>query len=106
MKILATLTRDDIRSLEIAYNKTICARQAMRPNAVPSYAPVSARDKFFREAIFAYADARYLQDYFWRDLARRHGVEEKDTGKMYVDFDAYKLLMKESDTERSRSVRP
>jgi hypothetical protein len=30
-RFLATLTKDDIRSLEIISNKALCARQALRP---------------------------------------------------------------------------
>ncbi|MDR1324269.1 MAG: hypothetical protein LBK68_07535 [Candidatus Margulisbacteria bacterium] len=93
MKTIATLTSDDIRSLEIAVNKAACARQAMCPNAIPPYAPIQAADKYFREAIFAYADAEYLQDYFWRDLARRYGVEQ--TG-LQVDFNTNELFVSES----------
>ncbi|GBR73747.1 hypothetical protein NO1_1053, partial [Candidatus Termititenax aidoneus] len=76
-KVITVLNRDDVRSLEIAYNKTVCAKQALRANAIPPYAPVQTADKYFREAIFAYADAQYLQEYFWRDLARRYGIRQK-----------------------------
>ena len=95
MKTLAILTRDDIRNLEIAYNKVSCARQALRPNAIPPYSPHSAADRYFREALFAYADARYLQGYFWRELAGRYGVEQKDMGRLQVDFDTKKLFINE-----------
>ncbi|MDR1323426.1 MAG: hypothetical protein LBK68_03200 [Candidatus Margulisbacteria bacterium] len=93
MKILARLTRDDIRSLEIAVNKAACARQAMCPNAVPPYAPAQAVDKYFREALFAYADTEYLQDYFWRDLAGKYGVEQT---ALQVDFNTQELFISES----------
>jgi hypothetical protein len=93
MKILAKLTRDDIRSYEIAVNKAVCARQAMRPNAIPSYAPIQAADRYFREAIFACADAEYLQGYFWRDMAQRYGVEQ--TG-LQIDFNTNELFIAES----------
>jgi hypothetical protein len=92
MKILAKLTRNDMRSYEIAVNKADCAKQAMRPNAIPPYAPVQAVDKYFREAIFAYADAEYLQDYFWRDMARRYGVEQT---ALHVDFNTNELFVAE-----------
>jgi hypothetical protein len=95
MRHLATLTKDDIRSLEIAGNKTACARQALRPDAVPSYAPKAAADRYFREAIFAYADARYLRDSFWRDMAGRYGVPKEDTGRMYVDFNTKELSLRD-----------
>ncbi|MDR1452584.1 MAG: hypothetical protein LBJ25_01215 [Candidatus Margulisbacteria bacterium] len=95
MRTLALLTKDDIRDLEVASNKVLCARQAMRPGAVPAYAPLQARDKFFREAIFASADAEYLQNSFWRELARRFGLSDGDSGKLYVDFNTKELLMNE-----------
>jgi hypothetical protein len=95
MRTITLLPKKDIDSYETIHNKLTCAQQAMRPNAVPPYAPVSARDKFFREAIFAYADAQYLQEYFWRDLARRHGVEPADQPKLEVDFNTSRLLMRE-----------
>ncbi|MDR1322869.1 MAG: hypothetical protein LBK68_00345 [Candidatus Margulisbacteria bacterium] len=93
MKTLTKLTRDDICSFEIAVNKAACAKQAMCPTAIPPYTPVSAADRYFREAIFAYADAEYLQDYFWRDLAQRYGVEQ--TG-LQVDFNTNELFISES----------
>jgi hypothetical protein len=93
MKRLATLTRDDIRSLEIASNKVTCARQAIHPNTVPLYAPKSAADKYFREAIFALADGEYLQDSFWRELAKEHGIAAEDMGKLYVDFNTNELFV-------------
>jgi hypothetical protein len=92
MRIIATLTRDDIRSREIAYNKTICARQALYPNTIPSYAPKSAADRYFREALFAYADAEYLQGYFWRDMARQYGVEQTS---LQLDFNTGELFVNE-----------
>jgi hypothetical protein len=92
---LAVLSKDDIRSLEIAYNKVVCARQALRPNAIPPYAPKTAADRFFREAVFAYADAQYLQEYFWRELAGRHGVAGKDIGRLNVDFNTNELLLRD-----------
>ncbi|GBR73292.1 hypothetical protein NO1_0698 [Candidatus Termititenax aidoneus] len=92
MKTLAVLTRDDIRSLEIAINKTTCAQQALRANAIPANAPKTAADKYFREAMFACADAQYLQEYFWRDLARRYGVEQT---RLRVDFNTSKLFINE-----------
>jgi hypothetical protein len=93
MKVLATLSRDDIRSLEIVSNKVACARQAIHPNAVPHYSPKSAADRFFREAVFAYADAVYMQGYCWRELGRRHGVAEADVSKLHVDFNTNKLFV-------------
>ena len=95
MRILSALTRDDVRSLEIATNKAVCAQQALRPDAMPPYAPKTAADKYFSEALFAYADAEYLRDSFWRSLDRQHGVAEKDMGKLYVDFNTSELLMNE-----------
>ncbi|MDR1323649.1 MAG: hypothetical protein LBK68_04335 [Candidatus Margulisbacteria bacterium] len=92
MKTLARLTRDDIRSLEIAVNKAACARQAMRPNAIPPYAPAQAVDKYFREALFAYADAEYLQDYFWRDMAGKYGVKQTS---LQVNFNTNELFIAE-----------
>jgi hypothetical protein len=99
-KTLATLTRYDIRSLEIADNKALCARQALRPNAIPPYAPKTAADKYFREALFAYADAEYLQEYFWRSLARQHNIAEEDMDKLYVDFNANELFLVDRDIGR------
>jgi hypothetical protein len=95
MRVIATLTKDDIRSLEIANNKAACARQAMCPNAIPPYAPVSAADKYFREAIFAYADAEYLQEVLWRDLARQHNIAEKEINRLYVDFNTKELFVRD-----------
>jgi hypothetical protein len=95
MRHLATLTKDDARSLEIALNKLTCAQQAIHPKAVPPDAPLSARDRFFREAIFAYADAQYLRNHFWQSLAKEHGIAEKDMDRMYVDFSTSKLLMRD-----------
>ncbi|MDR1453097.1 MAG: hypothetical protein LBJ25_03885 [Candidatus Margulisbacteria bacterium] len=95
MRTLAMLTRDDIRNFEVAHNKVLCARQALRPNAVPAYAPLQARDKFFREAIFASADAEYLEDSFWRELSRQHGIASADMGRLRVDFNTNELLVNE-----------
>ncbi|MDR1114529.1 MAG: hypothetical protein LBL50_05505 [Candidatus Margulisbacteria bacterium] len=95
MRKLVVLTEDDIHSLEIAANKVFCAYQVLRPDAVPPYAPKAAADKFFREAIFAYADAQYLRDNFWLGLARQYGIAEKDMSKLYVDFHTNELLIKD-----------
>jgi hypothetical protein len=95
MRTIATLSQDDVRCCEIARNKAVCACQALRPNAIPSYAPVQAADRYFREALFAYADAKYLQEVFWRDMARRYGVEQKDMGRLQVDFSTNKLFIAE-----------
>jgi hypothetical protein len=81
--------------LEAIMNKISCAQQALRPDAVPRYAPKSAADRFFREAIFALADVHYLRDNFWRDLAGQYGIAEKDMEKLYVDFSTDKLLIRE-----------
>jgi hypothetical protein len=91
MRTIALLLKKDIDSYETIYNKLVCSRQALRPDAVPLYTPVSARDKFFREAIFAYADAQYLQEYFWRDLGWRHGISDRNIGKLFIDFNTNKL---------------
>jgi hypothetical protein len=92
--IVAVLTEDDIHNLEVADNKIICAQQALHPNAVPPYAPRSAADKFFREAIFALADARYLQGSFLRIWARRHDISQKDRKKLFVDYKTGKLILR------------
>ena len=93
MRKLAELSEDDTRSLEIITNKVACAQQALRPDSVPVYAPKSAADKFFREALFALADARYLRESFWRDVARQYGVAAEDRGRLYVDFSRRALLL-------------
>jgi len=93
MKQLGILTGDDLHSLELAQNKINCARQSLRPDAVPAYAPVGAKTEFFKEAIFAYADALYLQDSFWQDLAKQYCVSDKDMGKLWVDFNAGMLFL-------------
>ncbi|GBR73189.1 hypothetical protein NO1_0614 [Candidatus Termititenax aidoneus] len=95
MKIITTLSKDERDSYEVIYNKISCAKQALRANAIPPYAPVQAADRYFREAIFAYADAQYLQEYFWRELARRYGVEQKYMDRLQVDFDTNKLFVKD-----------
>ena len=94
MHIIAVLTQNEMSSLELLINKSICAKQALRPDAVPPYAPAAAKDKFFREVIFAYADVRYLQQRFWRDLAKQHGIATEDISKMHVDFDTNELSLK------------
>jgi hypothetical protein len=95
MKHLDILTKDDMRSLAITVNKINCAKQSLRPDAVPVYAPVNARNKYFREAIFALADAQYLEDNFWRNLAEQYGIEPKDREKMYLDFNTNKLFLRD-----------
>ena len=94
-QVLAVLNREYINNWELLINKVHCARQALRPNAVTSYAPNSAKDKFFREAIFAYADALYLEEYFWRDLAKQYGISVQDISKLYIDFNTRELLVEE-----------
>ena len=94
MKQLGILTGDDIRSLELTVNKISCAGQALRPDAIPVYAPKNAKNKFFREAIFAYADSLYLQENFWRDLARQHGISAQNIGRLWIDFDTCGLFLK------------
>ena len=95
-KILGYVTQDDVRSLELSMNKTDCAKQALRPDAVPPYAPTAAKEKFFKEAIFAYADAIYLQDFFWRNLAQRHGIPPQDAGRLYIDFNTNELSLRDN----------
>ncbi|GBR76934.1 hypothetical protein NO2_1406 [Candidatus Termititenax persephonae] len=92
---LASLSGEDTRNFEISVNKVNCAKQAARPGAVPEGASPDEAEKFIREAIFARADAQYLQDFFWRDLAWRYGIGTKDVSRLYVDFDAGELFLEE-----------
>jgi len=90
MKCIATLTKNEVRSMELANNSITCAGQALRPDAVPSYVEESAAKKYFHEAIFAYADAKFLQKLLWSDLAARYNVPVE---KLYIDFGKYKLFI-------------
>jgi hypothetical protein len=91
----AVLSQDDVKSFEIIKNKLGCAGQLVHPGAVPQYASVSAADKFFREAIFALADAEYLQKSFWRNVARQHVVAEENMSRLYVDFNTNELFLRD-----------
>jgi hypothetical protein len=93
MKLVASLRDDDIRFLEVAANKISCARQALKLDTVLPYISSSVAENFFREAIFALADAQYLRDCFWRSVILRYGVSMKD--ELYVDFDLNCLYMQE-----------
>ena len=95
MKYITSLTEEHIRSWEIIDNKVVCAKQALHSDAVPFYAPKSAAEKYFREAIFVLADAQYLQDKYWYDLAQQYNIEQKDLEKLYVDFRTSKLFLME-----------
>ena len=94
-QVLAVLSLDEINGLNLAVNKMNCAGQALRPDAVPVYAPEAARINFFREAIFAYADAQCLQDFFWQDLAKQYAIATPDVGKLAIDFQTNELLLRD-----------
>jgi hypothetical protein len=93
-KVLAILDGTEIKLLEIAFNNISCAGQLMRPDALPAYAPSSAADKFFRQAIFAYADALYFQESCWRDLASIYGLrQKKDLRRLRLDHITQELFV-------------
>ncbi|MDR1113948.1 MAG: hypothetical protein LBL50_02535 [Candidatus Margulisbacteria bacterium] len=87
----------NIRFLSIAVNNASCAKQSLHPGAVPADAPASAKDKFFREMLFAYADANYLQKYFWREIMLAHNIKSEYAGKLSVDFLTNDLFIEEDN---------
>jgi hypothetical protein len=93
MKFISDLTKDDMRSIEIITNKVACAEQFVRPDAVPSGLPSAVAKSFFKEAVFSLADARFLRDYFWLDIAKRHNVSADDLPRLHMDFEAKKLCL-------------
>jgi len=90
IKYLATLTKDDVRSMELANNSISCAEQALRPDAVPANLPEFMTKKYFHEALFAYADAKFLQKLLWQDLAECYSAPIE---KLYLDFGTRKLFI-------------
>ncbi|MDR1997798.1 MAG: hypothetical protein LBQ83_05695 [Candidatus Margulisbacteria bacterium] len=90
---IALLTRDDIRGLEIINNKLTCAEQLTRPGAVPGGLSAAEVTRFFKEALFSYADAQYLQENYWRELAAQHGVAQSDRYRLYIDFGRSELYL-------------
>jgi hypothetical protein len=93
-KLLAVLDNVEIKLMEVAFNNVSCTKQLMRPDALPASLPQSAADEFFRQAIFAHADALYFQESCWRDLARMHGIRQReDMRQLQLDYIAQELFV-------------
>jgi hypothetical protein len=92
-QIIAVLQPEEVRLVELAANKVSCAKQLLHPAAAPAYTSAPAKNKFFREAIFAYADADYLHRTFWRDLGVLYGIRRKDLNRLILNYGTRELFI-------------
>jgi hypothetical protein len=92
-RAIAKLSPEELGSLEVITNKIACAKQALSMSIFPSGLSRSTADKFFREIIFALADAKYLEDVFWREIALKY--KARYSKKIYIDFSTSELLLEE-----------
>jgi hypothetical protein len=93
-QILAILSQDETNDLVVAMNKESCAGQSVRLDAIPPDVSPAAAENFFREALFSLADAKYLQDCFWRDLRQRFGIKADNVPNLLLDFQTRELLLR------------
>jgi hypothetical protein len=94
-KCVAVVDDGYIESLKVIVDKVNCAGQLVRPDAVPqNVSPVEAMC-FFREAIFSRANAQYLRDVFWRDLARQYDIKPEFVNKLYLDIHTRRMFIDE-----------
>jgi hypothetical protein len=92
-QVIAVLDEADVRYFKQALTKKSCAQQAAAVAALPEDVPKPAAVNFFREALFALADATFLCEDFWREQARKHKIERDVDFKL--DFHSKELSIME-----------
>jgi hypothetical protein len=93
---LATVPYEDLKFLEDAENRVVCARQAIRLDALPAGVSAERAEYFFREAIFAYADAQWLRNVIAHEIGRQYKIEKQVTDAWYIDFNSGDLYIEEN----------
>ncbi|GBR73342.1 hypothetical protein NO1_0740 [Candidatus Termititenax aidoneus] len=76
-------------------NKFHCAKQNVSLGS-PQNIPPAAAEKFCREALFALADAQYLLESFWREIAYRYNLEHNSLDRAFIDYSAGELWIEEN----------
>jgi hypothetical protein len=96
-KTVASIQNKDAREMDIVRNKIFCAKQAVSPEAVPEGIEKSKALSFFKEAIFALGDAEFLYEKFWQDITARHNISKEQQERLYIEFAAAELRMREGE---------
>ncbi|MDR1452554.1 MAG: hypothetical protein LBJ25_01065 [Candidatus Margulisbacteria bacterium] len=94
-RILARLPQEDLKFFELVTSKFYCAKQNVSLSASADFSTAAA-EEFYREAFFALADAQYLLDGFWREVAGRHNLAEDILSRAFIDFSTGELWLEEN----------
>lgn len=92
-KIIASITNEELETLEIINNRISCAAQAACPYSILDTTPKEKTLLFIEAALITKADAQYLEKKWWNEIKQKYNIQKNI--EIYLDFTTQELYIKE-----------